>query len=39
MKTNEYLIAMIAQSAERLTRERKVACSIPGGGPLLRVLK
>ena len=29
----------LAQSAERLTAEREVAGSIPGAGPLLRVLK
>ena len=32
-------VAGIAQSAERLTAEREVAGSIPGAGPLLRVLK
>ena len=31
--------AGIAQSVERLTAERKVAGSIPGAGPILRVLK
>ena len=31
--------AGLAQSVERLTAERKVAGSIPGAGPLLRVLK
>ena len=29
----------LAQSVERLTAEREVAGSIPGAGPLLRVLK
>ena len=29
----------LAQSVERLTAERKVAGSIPGAGPILRVLK
>ena len=32
-------VAGIAQSVERLTAEREVAGSIPGAGPLLRVLK
>ena len=32
-------VAGLAQSVERLTAERKVAGSIPGAGPLLRVLK
>ena len=32
-------MAGLAQSAERLTAEREVASSIPGAGPLLRVLK
>ena len=31
--------AGLAQSVERLTAEREVAGSIPGAGPLLRVLK
>ena len=31
--------AGLAQSAERLTAEREVAGSIPGAGPILRVLK
>ena len=31
--------AVLAQSVERLTAEREVAGSIPGAGPLLRVLK
>ena len=31
--------AGLAQSVERLTAEREVASSIPGAGPLLRVLK
>ena len=33
------VVAGIAQSVERLTAEREVAGSIPGAGPLLRVLK
>ena len=32
-------VAGIAQSVERLTAEREVAGSIPGAGPLRRVLK
>ena len=32
-------VAGLAQSVERLTAEREVAGSIPGAGPLLRVLK
>ena len=32
-------VAGLAQSVERLTAERAVAGSIPGAGPLLRVLK
>ena len=32
-------MAGIAQSAEGLTAEREVTGSIPGAGPLLRVLK
>ena len=32
-------MAGLAQSVERLTAEREVAGSIPGAGPLLRVLK
>ena len=32
-------VAGLAQSVERLTAEREVASSIPGAGPLLRVLK
>ena len=32
-------LAGLAQSVERLTAEREVAGSIPGAGPLLRVLK
>ena len=28
----------LAQSVERLTAEREVAGSIPGGGPILKVL-
>ena len=31
--------AGLAQSVERLTAEREVAASIPGAGPILRVLK
>ena len=31
--------AGLAQSVERMTVEREVAGSIPGSGPLLRVLK
>ena len=31
--------AELAQSVERMTAEREVADSIPGAGPLLRVLK
>ena len=31
--------AALAQSAESLTAEREVAGSIPGTGPILRVLK
>ena len=31
--------AVLAQSVERLTAGREVAGSIPGAGPLLRVLK
>ena len=29
----------LAQAVERLTAEREVAGSIPGAGPILRVLK
>ena len=32
-------VAGLAQSVERLTAEREVEGSIPGAGPLLRVLK
>ena len=32
-------LAGLAQSVEHLTAEREVAGSIPGAGPLLRVLK
>ena len=32
-------VAALAQSVERLTAEREVAGSIPGTGPILRVLK
>ena len=31
--------AVLAQSVERVTAEREVAGSIPGTGPILRVLK
>ena len=31
--------AGLAQSVERLTAEREVVSSIPGAGPILRVLK
>ena len=31
--------AALAQAVERLTTEREVASSIPGAGPVLRVLK
>ena len=31
--------AGLAQSVERMTAEREVAGSIPGAGPILRVLK
>ena len=34
-----FTVAGLAQSVERLTAEREVAGSIPGAGPLLRVLK
>ena len=33
------IAAGLAQSVERLTAEREVAGSIPGAGPILRVLK
>ena len=33
------LLVGLAQSVERLTAEREVAGSIPGAGPILRVLK
>ena len=33
------IVAGLAQSVERLTAEGKVADSIPGVGPILRVLK
>ena len=36
---NHLTVAGLAQSVERLTAEREVAGSIPGAGPLLRVLK
>ena len=36
---NPVTAAGLAQSVERLTAEREVACSIPGVGPILRVLK
>ena len=32
-------MAGLAQSVEHLATERKVAGSIPGAGPILRVLK
>ena len=32
-------LAGLAQSVERLTAEREIAGSIPGVGPILRVLK
>ena len=34
----EITAAGLAQSVERLTAEREVAGSIPGAGPILRVL-
>ena len=34
-----FTAAELAQSVERLTAEREVAGSIPGTGPILRVLK
>ena len=34
-----FFAAGLAQSVERLTAEREVAGSIPGAGPILRVLK
>ena len=36
---NQVTAAALAQSVERLTAEREVAGSIPGTGPILRVLK
>ena len=36
---DQLTVAGLAQSVERLTAEREVAGSIPGAGPLLRVLK
>ena len=36
---NQVTAAALAQSVERLTAEREVAGSIPGIGPILRVLK
>ena len=36
--TNKKNAAGLAQSVERLTIERKVVGSIPGAGPILRVL-
>ena len=39
MKIGFISVAGLAQSVERLTAEREVAGSIPGAGPLLRVLK
>ena len=38
-KPHTYNRAGLAQSVERLTAEREVAGSIPGAGPILRVLK
>ena len=38
-KKNVKTTAGLAQSVERLTAERVVAGSIPGAGPILRVLK
>ena len=35
----QFDLAGLAQSVERLTAEREVTGSIPGAGPLLRVLK
>ena len=35
----ETTVAGLAQSVERLNAEREVAGSIPGAGPLFRVLK
>ena len=37
--TRETSVAGLAQSVERLTAEREVAGSIPGAGPILRVLE
>ena len=39
MDREQATVAGLAQSVERLTAERKVADSIPGAGPILRVLK
>ena len=33
------MAAVFAQSVKRVTAEREVAGSIPGAGPILRVLK
>ena len=38
-KPNRVTAAGLAQSVEGLTAERKVASSIPGVGPMLRVLE
>ena len=34
-----FTVTVLAQSVERLTAEQKVVGSIPGAGPILRVLK
>ena len=39
LRADTLTVAGLAQSVERLTAERVVAGSIPGAGPLLRVLK
>ena len=39
VKSFELTAAGLAQSVERLIAEREVAGSIPGAGPILRVLK
>ena len=39
IKTKEKNAAELVQSVERLTAEREDAVSIPGAGPILRVLK
>ena len=38
-ENDPFTAAGLAQSVERLTAEREVAGSIPGAGPILRVLK